>query len=78
MIGVNNRDLKTFTVDIGNSKRLRKLVPPEIAFVAESGIKTHQDIEELQKANVNGVLIGETLMRSPDKAAMLAELKGEK
>lgn len=77
MIGVNNRDLKTFTVDIHNSERLRKLVPPEISFVAESGIKTNADIQVLKAANVNGVLIGETLMRSQDKAKMLAELKGE-
>ncbi len=77
MIGVNNRDLKTFTVDIHNSQRLRKLVPSHISFVAESGIKTNADIEVLKAANVNGVLIGETLMRSEDKAKMLAELKGE-
>ena len=77
MIGVNNRDLKTFTVDIHNSERLRKLVPPEISFVAESGIKTNADIEVLKAANVNGVLIGETLMKSEDKANMLAQLKGE-
>lgn len=77
MIGVNNRDLKTFTVDIHNSERLRKLVPPNISFVAESGIKTNADIEVLKAANVNGVLIGETLMKSQDKAKMLAELKGE-
>lgn len=77
MIGVNNRDLKTFTVDIHNSERLRKLVPEHIAFVAESGIKTNEDIEVLRKANVNGVLIGETLMKSENKAKMLAELKGE-
>ena len=77
MIGVNNRDLKTFTVDIHNSERLRKLVPEHIAFVAESGIKTNQDIEVLRQANVNGVLIGETLMKSENKAKILAELKGE-
>lgn len=77
MIGVNNRDLKTFTVDIHNSERLRKLVPPKILFVAESGIKTNADIEVLKAANVNGVLIGETLMKSKDKANMLAQLKGK-
>lgn len=77
MIGVNNRDLKTFTVDIGNSKRLRRLVPSDISFVAESGIRTNADIQVLRKAGVNGVLIGETLMKSKDKTKMLTELKGE-
>lgn len=76
MIGVNNRDLKTFTVDINNSTRLRGLVPKDILFVAESGIKTAEDIQVLRDAGVNGVLIGETLMRSSDKAGMLNELKG--
>lgn len=76
IIGVNNRNLKDFTVDINNSIRLRNLAPKEVLFVAESGIKTSADIEELRKAGVNGVLIGETLMRSPDKKAMLEELNG--
>jgi indole-3-glycerol phosphate synthase len=76
IIGVNNRDLKTFTVDIENSARLRKLVPPEKLFVSESGIKTAQDIEKLRNNGTNAVLIGETLMRSPDKKAMLDELRG--
>ena len=74
MIGVNNRDLKTFTVDITNSVRLRELVPENILFVAESGIKTRDDIRVLKKANVNGVLIGETFMRSDNKKEMLEEL----
>ncbi|MFQ9515612.1 MAG: indole-3-glycerol phosphate synthase TrpC [Eubacterium sp.] len=74
MIGVNNRDLKTFTVDISNSERLRKLVPENILFVAESGIKTREDIQRLRDANVNAVLIGETFMRSENKAEVLAEL----
>lgn len=76
LVGVNNRDLKTFTVDINNSIRLRNLVPKDILFVAESGIKTAQDIAELRNAGVNGVLIGETFMRSSDKKAMLDELRG--
>lgn len=74
MIGVNNRDLKTFTVDISNSERLRKLVSDDILFVAESGIKTKDDIQRLRAANVNAVLIGETFMRSKDKKEALAEL----
>lgn len=76
IIGVNNRDLRTFTVDINNSARLRKLVPPEIMFVSESGIKTAADIEALRSNGTNAVLIGETLMRSPDKKAALDELRG--
>lgn len=75
MIGVNNRDLRTFTVDIHNSIRLRKQVPKEILFVAESGIQTAADIEALRQAGVNGVLIGEALMRSNDKKAMLNALR---
>ena len=78
IIGVNNRNLRDFTVDITNSVRLRNLVPREILFVAESGIKTRADVAELENAGVNGVLIGETLMRSKNKKAMLDELKGSK
>lgn len=77
MVGVNNRNLKDFTVDIHNSTRLRELVPRNILFVAESGIKTAEDIAELVSAGVNGVLIGETLMRSSDKARMLDELRSK-
>lgn len=74
IIGVNNRNLKDFTVDITTCTRLRSLVPKDILFVGESGIKTSEDIENLRKAEVNGVLIGETLMRSDDKKQALAEL----
>ena len=76
IIGVNNRDLKTFTVDINNSARYRKLVPSDRVFVSESGIKTAEDIEKLRQNGTNAVLIGETLMRSPDKKAALDELRG--
>lgn len=76
IIGVNNRDLRTFTVDIHNSARLRKLVPPEVLFVSESGIRTASDVAALRDNGTNAVLIGETLMRSPDKKAALAELRG--
>lgn len=76
LIGVNNRDLKTFTVDINNSLRLRNMVPKDKLFIAESGIKNAKDIQRLREAGVNGVLIGETLMRSNDKKKMLDELKG--
>ena len=77
MIGVNNRNLKDFTVDIGNSIRLRKMVPENVIFVAESGIKTREDIKELEDCGTNGVLIGETFMRASDKAKELKLLKGE-
>jgi indole-3-glycerol phosphate synthase len=75
IIGVNNRDLKTFDVDTGNSIRLRKLVPDDIVFVSESGISTAKDVKLLYESGVNAVLIGETLMRSPDKKAVLAALR---
>lgn len=78
IIGVNNRNLKDFTVDIQNSIRLREQAPDRVAFVAESGIRTRRDIERLEAAKVNAVLIGETLMRSPDKKAMLDELRGKR
>ena len=77
IIGVNNRNLRDFTVDVSNSIRLRELAPPEILFVAESGIRSREDVVVLQNHGVNGVLIGETLMRASDKKAMLAELRGE-
>ena len=75
IIGVNNRNLKDFTVDVGNSRRLRALVPEEVLFVAESGITGPEDIQVLREAGVNGVLIGESLMRAPDKKAMLEYLR---
>lgn len=77
IIGVNNRNLRDFTVDITTCTRLRSLVPKEILFVGESGIKTSEDIDNLRNAGVNGVLIGETLMRSADKKQALAELNGK-
>ena len=77
ILGVNNRNLKDFTVNVENSLNLRKHVPEEIIFVAESGIRTAEDIERLRQGNVQAVLIGETLMRCEDKKAMLAELRGD-
>ena len=76
VIGVNNRDLKDFSVSTGNSLKLKKLVPDSMVFVAESGIKTAEDIAVLREAGVDAVLIGETLMRAQDKSAKLKELKG--
>lgn len=76
IIGVNNRDLKTFTVDIQNSIRLKKLAPSEVIFVAESGIKSRADIEELENNQIDAVLIGETLMKSSNKERVLDMLRG--
>lgn len=77
VIGVNNRNLKDFSVDTGNSARLRELVPADVLFVSESGIKTPQDIEALRQAGADAVLIGETLMKAEDKKAELLRLRGE-
>ena len=77
IIGVNNRNLQTFEVDITTSVKLRQMIPEEIIFVSESGIKTAQDIEVLRRNKTNAVLIGETFMRSPDKKRQLAILRGE-
>lgn len=76
IIGVNNRNLKNFEVDIATSARLRKLVPDSTIFISESGIKTASDIAVLRENKTNAVLIGETFMRSPDKKKMLADLRG--
>lgn len=76
IIGVNNRDLKTFQVDVTNSVRLRSLIPEEAAYVSESGIRTAQDIQVLRENRVDAVLIGETLMRSENKKQALDELRG--
>jgi len=75
IIGVNNRNLKDFTVDTDNSRRLRKLIPKDILFVSESGIKSAEDIKKLKEIGVNAVLIGETLMKAADKKAKLSELR---
>ena len=77
IIGVNNRDLKTFKVDVENGLRLRNLIPADRVFVSESGIKTAEDIRKLRENHTDAVLIGETFMRSPDKTAALRELRGE-
>ncbi len=77
IIGVNNRDLKTFTVDINNSVRLRDLVPDDTIYVSESGIRNAADVGVLYRNGTNAVLIGETLMRAADKKAMLDDLRSE-
>ena len=75
IIGVNNRNLKNFTVDTNNSLALRRYVPQNILFVAESGITTAKDAARAKAAGADAVLVGETLMRAADKKAKLAELK---
>lgn len=75
IIGVNNRNLKDFTVSIDNAARLRDRIPPECVFVAESGIRTPEDITQLRRIGADAVLIGETLMRAADPADMLRTLK---
>lgn len=76
IIGVNNRNLKDFSVNTDNSKRMRELVPDDVIFVSESGVKTADDISELRKIGADAVLIGETLMRAENKKAKLNELRG--
>ncbi|NLL03457.1 MAG: indole-3-glycerol phosphate synthase TrpC [Clostridiales bacterium] len=76
IIGVNNRNLKDFTVDINNSLKLRNLVPSDVTFISESGIKTAKDIEKLSQNAVDAVLIGEALMRAENKKEMLDNLRG--
>lgn len=76
IIGVNNRDLKTFEVDVKNSIQLRELAPRDVLFVSESGIRSSEDIRRLYENEVDGVLIGETLMRSDDKKQALETLNG--
>lgn len=76
IVGVNNRDLKTFRTDFSLALALRKSVPPSVLFVAESGVRTRADVEALEAAGVDGVLVGETLMKSPDRTAKLLRLRG--
>lgn len=75
LIGVNNRNLKDFSVDTENSARLLELVPKDIIFVSESGVKTAKDVKTLYDLGANAVLVGETLMRADDKTAKLKELR---
>ena len=76
IIGVNNRDLRNFEVDLNNSIELRSMIPENIIFVSESGIKTYDDIKTLEENNVDAVLVGETLMRSHDKRKTFEILQG--
>ena len=76
IIGVNNRNLKDFSVNTENSRRLRELVPGDRIFVSESGVKTGEDVARLREFGADAVLIGETLMRAADKRAKMKELRG--
>ena len=76
IIGVNNRNLKDFSVDTGNSRRLRKMIPQNVLFVSESGVSTGEDVRNLQEIGADAVLIGEILMRAADKKAKLMQLRG--
>lgn len=76
IIGVNNRNLKDFSVDTENSARLRRLIPNDVLFVSESGVRNAEDVARFREIGADAVLIGETLMRSADKKAKLAELRG--
>ncbi|MBQ1517807.1 MAG: indole-3-glycerol phosphate synthase TrpC [Clostridia bacterium] len=76
VIGVNNRDLRDFSVNTDNSRKMRELIPENVIFVSESGIKTPEDIDLLRKIGADAVLIGETLMKAENKSEKLRELKG--
>lgn len=78
IIGVNNRNLRNFQVNVENTLNLRQAIPKEILMVAESGIQNRSDIALLEKAQIDAVLIGETLMKASDRRAKMAELRGEK
>jgi indole-3-glycerol phosphate synthase len=73
IIGVNHRDLRTFEVDLSLSERLRPLIPADHVMVAESGVSSTADVRRMKDLGVNAILVGETLMRAPDKAALLRE-----
>ena len=75
IVGVNNRNLKDFTVDINNSIRLRELVPEDVLFVSESGIESPADVQVLKENGTDAVLIGEMLMRSDDKSGLIKAMK---
>jgi indole-3-glycerol phosphate synthase len=76
LLGINNRDLTSFQVDLGNTLRLKDLLEEDTPVVSESGIRTAEDVRKLRAAGVKGVLVGETLMRSGDPAAGIEELLG--
>ena len=76
VIGVNNRNLKDFTVDTENSRRLRERIPEQVLFVSESGVSRPEDVKRLAEVGADAVLVGEALMRAADKKQMLSNLRG--
>lgn len=76
IVGVNNRNLKDFTVDTENSRKLRDLIPDNVLFVSESGVKDEGDIAKIKQMGADAVLVGEALMRAADKKEMLNRLRG--
>lgn len=78
MIGVNNRDLRSFVTDLQHTVRLRQTIPGDVLVIGESGIHSNADVQMLQAAGVHGILVGESLMRSPDIAARVRDLLGAK
>lgn len=77
IIGINNRDLESFHIDMTHSQQLRNLVPDSCIFVSESGIQTPEDVTKLKEIGTNAVLVGEALMRAENKAQMLKVLRGD-
>jgi indole-3-glycerol phosphate synthase len=76
LMGINNRDLRTFEVDLETTLRLKREIPSSVKVISESGIRSFQDVKLLREAGVNGILVGETLMRSADPALKIRELLG--
>lgn len=76
LVGVNHRDLDTFAVDLALTERLRRLVPPEVVYVAESGIRSAADARRVREAGADAILVGEALMRAADPATVVRELAG--
>jgi indole-3-glycerol phosphate synthase len=75
LIGINNRNLDTFDVDLGTTERLAKGIPPGVVLVSESGIFTNDDIRRLERAGASAFLVGESLMREPDVGSALRSLR---
>ncbi len=75
-MGINSRDLRSFTVDLGTIERVAAQAPAQITLVGESGIQSRADVERLGRAGVHAVLVGEALMRAEDRAAAVRELRG--
>jgi indole-3-glycerol phosphate synthase len=76
LVGINNRDLRSFQTDLEHTLRLRERIPPEVTLVSESGIRTRQDVERLQAAGISAILVGETLMRSANIGLAVERLLG--